>query len=131
MAYESVTRSIRVIVEPSYLAEQSAPDEGLWFWAYTVELINEGEETVQLRQRYWKITDATGRVQEVRGRGVVGEEPVLRPGERFNYTSGCPLPTSSGIMSGAYTMQNSNGEMFDIEIPAFSLDVPAGSRALN
>jgi ApaG protein len=131
MAYEKTTRGVRVRVEPRYLEDQSAPGEGLYFWAYTVEIANEGPRTVQLRSRYWKITDANGQVQEVRGAGVVGEEPVLKPGARYEYTSGCPLATPSGFMVGAYQMQAEGGELFTVDIPAFSLDLPATRRTMN
>ena len=100
-------------------------------WHLTVRIQNNGEETVQLRTRHWKITDGYGRVQEVHGPGVVGEQPVLRPGEVFEYTSGTPLPTPSGFMAGTYSMQGSDGRMFDVEIPAFSLDSAAPPRKLN
>lgn len=93
-------------------------------WAYQVKIENLGQSTVQLRNRYWHITDAGGRVQEVRGAGVVGEQPVLRPGEKFEYTSGTPLPTPSGIMTGTYQMESDSGERFDVRVPAFSLDSP-------
>ena len=124
--YEKVTRSIRVRVEPRYLDERSAPDENLFFWAYDVEIANESRETVQLRARSWHITDATGRVETVRGPGVVGEEPVIGPGESFAYNSGCPLRTPSGFMVGAYEMETPKGERFSVDIPAFSLDRPGG-----
>jgi ApaG protein len=129
--YEKVTRSIRVRVRPEYLEAQSAPDEGRYFWSYTVEIVNEGSETVQLRSRYWRITDGNGHIEEVRGPGVIGQTPVLGPGETFEYTSGCPLRTSSGIMVGSYQMTKSNGAMIDIAIPAFSLDSPFVRRSLN
>jgi ApaG protein len=129
--YEQVTRSIRVRVRPEYLEAQSAPDEGRYFWSYTVEILNEGSETVQLRSRYWRITDANGHVEEVRGPGVVGQTPVLGPGESFEYTSGCPLRTTSGIMVGSYQMAKTNGALIDIAIPAFSLDSPFARRSLN
>lgn len=129
--YEQVTRSIRVRVRPEYLEAQSAPDEGRYFWSYTVEILNEGSETVQLRSRYWRITDANGHVEEVRGPGVVGQTPVLGPGETFEYTSGCPLRTTSGIMVGSYQMAKTNGALIDIAIPAFSLDSPFARRSLN
>jgi ApaG protein len=131
MAYEKTTRDIRVRVEPRFMADQSSPAESLFFWAYTVDIANLGEETVELRARHWRITDATGKVQEVRGAGVVGEQPVLRPGARFEYTSGCPLPTSSGIMVGAYRMRTESGEEFLVDIPAFSLDSPHAPRTVN
>ena len=129
--YEQVTRSIRVRVRPEYLEAQSAPDEGRYFWSYTVEILNEGSETVQLRSRYWRITDANGRIEEVRGPGVVGQTPVLGPGETFEYTSGCPLRTSSGIMVGSYQMTKTDGALIEIAIPAFSLDSPFTRRSLN
>ncbi len=129
--YEQVTRSIRVRVRPEYLEAQSAPDEGRYFWSYTVEILNEGSETVQLRSRYWRITDANGRIEEVRGPGVVGQTPVLGPGETFEYTSGCPLKTSSGIMVGSYQMTKTDGALIEIAIPAFSLDSPFARRSLN
>lgn len=129
--YRAVTRQIQVTVEPRYVAEESAPDEGRWFWAYEVEIANLGDDVVQLRTRHWRITDATGRVQEVRGIGVVGEQPVLAPGQSFTYVSGCPLPTPSGIMAGTYRMEAPDGQGFDVVIPAFSLDLPDERRTLN
>jgi ApaG protein len=129
--YRAVTRSIEVSVEPQYVADQSAPEQGHFFWAYTIEITNQGGETVQLKTRHWRITDAHGRLQEVRGAGVVGEQPVLEPGQSFKYTSGVPLPTPSGFMAGSYGMVTAAGERFDIEIPAFSLDIPQGARTIN
>lgn len=129
--YEKTTRSIIVSVRPVYLDEQSDPDEGQFFWAYHVVIANQGGETVQLRNRYWRITDGLGRVQEVRGAGVVGEEPVLLPGERFEYTSGTPLATPSGFMVGTYEMELESGERFDVAIPAFSLDSPHHPMQVN
>jgi len=130
-AYRSVTRQIEVKAAPRFLADRSSPENGYFFWAYTITLTNLGRETVQLKTRHWRITDAFGRLQEVRGAGVIGEEPVLKPGENFEYTSGVPLPTSSGFMVGTYGMVTEAGEPFDIAIPAFSLDLPQGSRTLN
>ncbi|NRG19641.1 Co2+/Mg2+ efflux protein ApaG [Rhizobiales bacterium] len=129
--YKSVTRNIQVTVEPYYIAEESDPDDKHFFWAYSVEIVNLGEETVQLRRRYWKITDANGQVNEVSGAGVVGEQPIIRPGERYEYTSGCPLTTASGIMSGSYQMQSDSGEFFNVTVPAFSLDKPDARRVIN
>lgn len=129
--YEKVTRSIRVRVRPEYLEAQSAPDEGRFFWSYTVEILNEGSDTMQLRSRYWQITDANGRVEEVRGPGVVGQTPVIGPGKSFEYTSGCPLKTPSGIMVGSYQMEQADGTLVDIAIPPFSLDSPFTRRSLN
>jgi len=122
--YRETTRSIEVSVEPFFLDVQSSPDESHFVWAYHVSIRNLGGETVQLLNRYWQITDGLGRVQEVRGPGVVGEQPVLKPGESFEYTSGCPLSTPSGIMVGSYEMATPAGERFDIRVPAFSLDSP-------
>jgi ApaG protein len=130
-AYRTVTRHIEVKVAPQFLAEKSSPENGYFFWAYTITLSNRGQETVQLKTRHWRITDAQGRQQEVRGAGVVGEEPVLKPGERFEYTSGVPLPTPSGFMVGSYGMVTAAGETFNIEIPAFSLDIPQKPRTIN
>ena len=129
--YQSVTRDIEVTVTPQYLSDRSSPETGEYFWAYTIEIINRGTETVQLRTRHWRITDAMGRRQEVRGAGVVGKQPVLKPGESFEYTSGVPLPTPSGFMTGSYGMVSADGEPFDIAIPTFSLDSPEGQRTLN
>jgi ApaG protein len=129
--YVATTRSIKVQVQPTYLADQSSPEENYYVWAYQVRIENLGMETVQLLNRHWKITDAHGRVQEVRGPGVVGEQPVLGPGESFDYTSACPLSTPSGIMVGSYEMETRDGELFDIAIPAFSLDSPHQPRRLN
>lgn len=129
--YRAVTRGIEVSVTPIYLPERSAPEESRYFWAYRVTIDNQSDEFVQLLSRYWHITDGNGRVEEVRGPGVVGEQPELDPGDSFQYTSGCPLTTPSGIMVGRYTMRNAKGEMFEIDIPAFSLDVPRPARILN
>ena len=129
--YSATTRAIRVTVRPSYLAEQSSPVDDHYVWAYHVQIENLGEEVVQLLARHWRITDSMGRVQEVRGAGVVGEQPVLNPGDSFEYTSGTPLPTPSGIMVGSYEMESQNGERFEIDVPAFSLDSPHQSVQLN
>ena len=129
--YRAVTRQIEVRVKPQFLPDRSSPENGYYFWAYTITLTNLGRETVQLKTRHWRITDAHGRLQEVRGAGVVGEEPVLKPGEDFEYTSGVPLPTSSGFMTGSYGMVSTTGEEFEIEIPAFSLDTPQRERTMN
>lgn len=124
--YSQETRSIRVAVEPFYVAEQSEPDTGRYVFGYRVTIENRGAETVQLVARHWRITDALGRVVEVQGPGVVGEQPRLSPGECFKYTSGTPLHTPSGIMVGAYKMVTDDGEQFEVQIPAFSLDAPGG-----
>jgi ApaG protein len=127
--YESVTQGIRVSVTPQFLEQES--DDDRYFWAYTVVIENEGEKTAQLKTRYWQITDAVGRVEEVRGPGVVGETPVLKPGESFTYTSGCPLREPSGVMVGHYGMVDADGAPFEVEIPAFSLDSPEGRGSVN
>jgi ApaG protein len=129
--YSATTRSIAVTVKPVYLEDQSSPRDNHYVWAYHVRIENRGGDTVQLRSRHWHITDALGRVQEVRGAGVVGEQPVLKPGQAFEYTSGTPLPTPSGIMAGTYQMETEGGEHFDIAIPAFSLDSPHQAARLN
>ena len=122
--YARTTRAIAVTVEPTYLEDQSSPEDNHYVWAYHVEIENQGTETVQLLTRHWSITDSGGNVQEVRGDGVVGEQPVLQPGGRFEYTSGTPLPTPSGIMVGTYQMETETGERFEVGVPAFSLDSP-------
>jgi len=129
--YQSVTRNIEVTVTPQYLAERSSPESGEYFWAYTIEITNRGAETVQLRTRHWRITDAMGRRQEVRGAGGVGKQPVLKPGEAFEYTSGVPLPTPSGFMSATYGTASADGEAFEIASPTFSLDGPDSKRTIN
>jgi ApaG protein len=129
--YRSTTRDIEVIVTPRFLPDRSSPETGYYFWAYTIEITNHSSRTVQLKTRHWKITDSNGKLQEVRGAGVVGEEPVLDPGESFEYTSGVPLPTPSGFMAGTYGMITTEGEPFDIDIPAFSLDYTEKRRTLN
>jgi ApaG protein len=129
--YRAVTRQIEVKVIPRFLPERSSPENGYYFWAYTITLTNLGGETVQLKTRHWRITDGQGRLQEVRGAGVVGEEPVLKPGQNFEYTSGVPLPTASGFMTGRYQMVSESGERFEIDVPTFSLDSPDNKRTLN
>ena len=130
--YRAVTKSIEVTVTPRFIAERSSPDNGYYFWAYTIHIINRSKETVQLKTRHWRITDATGKQQEVDGPGVVGEQPVLKAGESFEYTSGVPLPTPSGFMRGTYGMVGTeNGASFEIEIPAFSLDYSDSGRTVN
>ena len=129
--YRAVTRKIEVTVTPRFVSERSSPSNGYFFWAYTIDITNLGGETVRLKTHHWRITDALGRLQEVKGPGVVGEEPVLKPGESFEYTSGVPLPTPSGFMAGTYGMVTTAGEHFDIEIPAFSLDSSHAGRTIN
>lgn len=131
MLYRAITHNIEVTVEPFYLADRSEPEESHYVWAYRVTIANHGDGLVQLLSRYWQITDGTGKVEEVTGPGVVGEQPELNPGDSFQYTSGCPLPTPSGIMVGRYTMRDASGRTFDIDIPAFSLDLPDEARSLN
>lgn len=131
-AYVAVTRNIRVAVRTFYLADQSSAEEGRYVWAYRVAITNLGKERVQLLKRTWLITDALGRTQRVHGEGVVGEQPVLESGEEFEYTSGTPLPTPSGIMRGTYHMVVVDSvEAFDVLIPAFSLDIPGRRTVLN
>ena len=130
--YTATTRGIEVGVETFYLEEQSDPGAGTWVWAYRVRIANAGPETVQLLRRTWRITDGQGRLNLVEGPGVVGEQPVLRPGEAFEYTSGTPLNTPSGFMEGSYHMTvTATGEMFDAAVPAFSLDSPHAARKLH
>jgi ApaG protein len=129
--YRATTHGIEVQVMPRFMSERSSPENNYYFWAYTVEIINRSQTAVQLKTRHWKITDANGRLQEVRGPGVVGETPKLEPGERFEYTSGVPLPTPSGFMTGTYGMVSDAGEGFDVQIPTFSLDAAQTKRTLN
>ncbi|MFG1464968.1 Co2+/Mg2+ efflux protein ApaG [Xanthobacter sp. DSM 24535] len=129
--YRATTRQIQVTATPRYVAERSDPEQGSFFWTYTIEVVNLSGSVVQLKARHWVIADAHGHVEEVRGPGVVGEEPVLPPGGRFEYTSGVPLATAMGIMSGHYEMLTEEGESFSVEIPAFSLDMPDMRRILN
>jgi ApaG protein len=129
--YSKMTRSIVVSVKPTFLEDQSSPRDHRFVWAYQVTIENKGQTTVQLKRRRWQITDSLGREQVVEGDGVVGEQPVLKPGESFEYTSGTPLPTPSGIMVGSYFMETENGETWDVAIPAFSLDSPHQPIRLN
>ena len=129
--YQKETRAIQITVKPFYLEEQSEPDDSHFVFAYHIRIQNNGGDVVQLLNRHWQITDGLGRIQEVRGPGVVGEQPVLRPGEAFEYTSGCPLNTATGIMVGTYEMETLDGERFDVDIPAFSLDSPDAPAQLN
>jgi ApaG protein len=124
LPYAATTRDITVSVQPYFLEDQSVPEADHFVWAYHVRIQNNGRETVQLLTRHWMITDSQGHVHEVRGEGVVGKQPVLRPGDSFEYASGAPLATPSGMMMGSYQMQSESGESFDIAIPAFSLDSP-------
>ena len=129
--YTAITRNIAVSVEINYLETHSSPDDSQYFWAYRVTVENQGNETVQLLSRHWMITNARGEFTEVKGPGVVGEQPVLKPGQSFVYTSGCPLDTPSGMMGGSYLMETDGGERFNIEIPTFSLDRPNQGVLLN
>ena len=129
--YKAITRKIEVEVEPFYMEDRSDPAHNRYVWGYRVTIDNQSDELVQLLSRHWQITDALGRVEEVRGAGVVGDQPKLSPGDSYQYTSGCPLPTPSGIMVGSYTMQDGRGKAFDVAIPAFSLDMPGEKRTVN
>ena len=131
LPYEARTRDLVVRVHPYVLPDQSDPQDRKWVWGYDVEIENHGAEVVQLISRHWVITDALGRVEEVEGDGVVGEQPVLKPGEAFRYTSGCPLTTASGVMEGEYRMVTADGETFEALIPPFSLDLPDPGRVVN
>lgn len=129
--YVATTRGVEIRVRPMYLKDQSAPDDGRWVWAYWIRIANKGERPVRLRNRYWRITDGRGRTQEVRGPGVVGEEPRLPPGEVFEYSSGTPLPTPTGFMAGSFQMETDEGERFDALVPTFSLDIPDPKKSVN
>jgi ApaG protein len=129
--YVALTRGVRVTAEPEFSPERSDADLAQYVWAYTIAIANEGAVAVQVMTRYWRITDAQGRVQEVRGSGVVGQQPIIAPGETFRYTSACPLATPSGFMVGAYHCIDEDGQAFDVEIPAFSLDSPHMRRVVN
>jgi ApaG protein len=129
--YEAVTHRVKVTVEPTFDPERSDPDQPRYFWLYSIEIANLGDKPVTLMERHWRITDADGRQREVRGPGVVGEQPTIEPGKSFSYTSGCPLTTPSGVMVGEYMMVDPEGRSFEVSIPAFSLDSPDGKRVLN
>ncbi len=129
--YSARTKDIEVEVEPYYLEEQSDPDESRYVWGYRIVISNHSATAVRLVQRYWHITDENGLVDEVEGLGVVGEQPHLKPGDSYEYSSGCPLDTPSGMMFGHYQMETDDGEMMIVDIPAFSLDSPGQLRVLN
>lgn len=129
--YEEITEKIKITVKPEFLEEHSDPEEKRFVWAYHIKIENVGSETVQLLSRSWKITDSLGRVQEVRGAGVVGEKPIIPPGNSFEYTSGTPLKTPSGFMMGFYKMEKKNGYSFNVSIPTFSLDSPHETGVIN
>jgi len=129
--YRALTREIEVVVEPFYLEEQSDPEDDRYVWGYRIVISNNSGVAVRLVNRYWNITDQNGQVDEVTGPGVVGEQPRLNPGDTYEYSSGCPLDTPSGLMFGHYQMETDEGELFDVDIPAFSLDSPGLLRVLN
>lgn len=129
--YKAITRNIEVEVEPFYMEDRSDPGQNRYVWGYRITIDNQSADFVQLLSRYWQIIDALGRIEEVRGTGVVGDQPKLNPGDSYQYTSGCPLSTPSGMMVGAYTMRSRSGELFDVAIPAFSLDLPGTMRTVN
>lgn len=129
--FTKTTHNIKITATPQFLAEQSEPAEDHYVWAYTIELENEGAETVQLLNRHWRITDAHGLTQEVRGPGVIGQQPVLKPGQTYQYTSGTALGTASGLMLGEYEMSTPEGHHFEVEVPAFSLDSPYQTGRAN
>ncbi|ABC89340.1 MULTISPECIES: Co2+/Mg2+ efflux protein ApaG [Rhizobium] len=129
--YRALTRDIEVVVEPFYLEEQSDPEDDRYVWGYRIVISNNSGVAVRLVNRYWNITDQNGQVDEVTGPGVVGEQPRLSPGDTYEYSSGCPLDTPSGLMFGHYQMETDEGELFDVDIPAFSLDSPGLLRVLN
>ena len=129
--YRAVTHNIEVSVEPFYMEDRSEPAENRYFWAYRVTIANNSDSAVKLLSRYWRITDGKGRVEEVRGPGVVGEQPELDPGDSYQYTSGCPLTTPSGFMAGRYRMSDAEGATFEVDIPAFSLDIPSERHSVN
>jgi ApaG protein len=129
--YRAVTHDIEITAEPEFLADESDAKNKRWFWAYTISITNHGRESIQLISRYWQITDGYGRLHEVRGTGVVGEQPVIKPDETYRYTSGCPLDTPQGIMVGQYQMQRPSGEMITVAIPPFSLDSQMIDRVLH
>jgi ApaG protein len=129
--YRAVTRNIEVEVEPIYMPERSSPGESRYVWAYRVTIANRSDDAVQLLTRYWRIIDGNGKVEEVRGPGVVGEQPELNPGDSYQYTSGCPLTTPTGFMGGYYTMRDEAGAMFEVQIPLFALDLPDIIRTVN
>ncbi|ABR58990.1 Co2+/Mg2+ efflux protein ApaG [Sinorhizobium medicae] len=129
--YRALTHDIEVTVEPYYLEEQSDPDDSRYVWGYRIIIANHSDVAVRLMTRYWHITDENGQVDEVSGPGVIGEQPLLNPGDTYEYSSGCPLDTPSGVMFGHYSMEAEGGETFNVAIPAFSLDSPGLVRTLN
>lgn len=129
--YKAITDDVQVAVEPEYQPHRSSPDQGKHVWAYHIEISNLGQRDIQLRGRYWRIVDGNGRIQEVRGRGVVGEEPMIAAGDSYRYSSGCPLDSESGFMSGYFEMESENGTYFEVIVPTFSLDIPNQTVLLN
>lgn len=129
--YVETTRDIRIAAEPEFLADHSEPEENRYLWSYRISIENTGTETVQLLARHWRITDGHGRVREVKGEGVVGEQPVIRPGGKYQYSSGAPLETPSGFMAGSYRMRTEGGEFFDASVPAFALESPYEARRMH
>lgn len=129
--YERMTKGIKVSVRPTFLDGQSDPSDDLYVWSYTVRIDNCSKESVRLRTRHWLITNAKGLTEEVKGVGVVGEQPLIKPGERYEYTSGAPLSTPSGMMVGRYGMEGAKGDLFEVDIPAFSLDSPHERRRVH
>lgn len=129
--YETETRGVTVRVTPGFMPEQSSRERGRFVWSYTVEIENRSPREVQLISRHWIITDGLNRTEEVKGSGVVGEQPSLKPGEAYRYASACPLTTPSGLMRGAYQMLTPDGELFEVAIPTFSLDLPGAGKRVN
>ncbi|MCU4181245.1 Co2+/Mg2+ efflux protein ApaG [Bosea sp. BH3] len=129
--YQAQTHGVRVSAAPRFMDAESSHAQGRYFWAYSIEIVNLSDQTVQLMTRHWIITDGRGEVHEVRGEGVVGKQPVLRPGESFSYTSGCPLTTPDGSMQGFYAMQDEKGAIFDVAVPLFPLDSPYVKKVLH
>jgi ApaG protein len=129
--YQAVTNSVKVTVTPAFEPKRSDPEEGRYFWRYDIEITNLGDRPVTLVERHWLITDADGQQQDVRGAGVIGEQPTIEPGQSFRYASGCPLSTPSGMMVGEYQMVDPDGRRFEVSIPPLSLDSPGEARILN
>lgn len=131
LMYRETTHGIEVTVRPEFLDSESDAEKSRWFWAYTIIVANHTNDTYQLESRFWHITNALGVVEEVSGMGVIGEQPVLTPGDSFQYTSGCPLNTPSGTMIGHYIMRRNDGRSITVDVPPFSLDLPDVPKTLN
>ncbi|MFN3671163.1 MAG: Co2+/Mg2+ efflux protein ApaG [Bosea sp. (in: a-proteobacteria)] len=129
--YQAETHGVRVTAVPKFMESESSPEQNRYFWGYSIEIVNLSLQTIQLMSRHWFITDGRGEVHEVRGEGVVGQQPVIRPGESFSYTSGCPLMTPDGSMSGFYAMLGEDGVIFDVAVPLFPLDSPYVKKVLH